>query len=69
MDAITLDNDLYSLGKLVEILQASPGLIRRAAEVAGIIPTLRLNGVAYFSNADIDAIREKLHPATQRSTS
>lgn len=59
--------DLLSIGKLAEVLQASPARIEVAAERAGVRVSLRLNGVPYFNDADVDEIRDHLPPRTTRS--
>jgi hypothetical protein len=60
MLTVAPENDLLSLGKLCELLQASPNRIARAAELARVKPTFQLNGVAYFADPAVDAIREQL---------
>ena len=60
MKTIDPNSDMSSLGKLAEILQASPNRIERAAERAGIRPGLRLNGVVYYTDLAIDPIRRQL---------
>jgi hypothetical protein len=52
--------DLISVGKLAEILQASPRVIEQAAQAAGVMPSLRLNGILYFADGDTASIRAKL---------
>jgi len=59
--------DLLSIGKMAEVLQASPARIEVAAERAGVRVSLRLNGVKYYADRDIDDIRDHLPPRTIRS--
>jgi hypothetical protein len=54
------DRDLSSVGRLAELLQASPGQIERAAAAAGIEVTIRIDGRPYFSDAQIPTIRDVL---------
>jgi hypothetical protein len=57
---VTPEHDLLSIGKLCEVLQSSPGAVERAAAKARVVPALRLNGVIYFSDSQVSAIRERL---------
>ena len=54
------DADLYSIGRLCALLQASPRRIESAAIAAGIHPVLRLNGIIHFSDDQIMVIRKNL---------
>lgn len=58
--------DLLSLGRLSELFQAHPAKIRRAIEALGVEPSLRLNGRAYYSEADVERIRQQLQRESQR---
>ena len=60
MQTIDPEDDLFSTGKLAEMLQASPNRIERAAERAGIRPGLRLNGVMYYTDLAVEPIRRQL---------
>ena len=60
MKTIDPGKDLLSIGKLCELLKASPNQIERAAGRAGVRPVLRLNSISYFTDSDIDKIRRHL---------
>ena len=60
MNTIAPELDLMSTGKLAELLQASPNRIERACEQAHIEPAIRLNGLNYYRDADVEAIRGQL---------
>ena len=60
MRTIDPEHDLLSIGKLCELLQASPNQIERAAQRGGVRPSLRLNGVPYFADLALDPIRRNL---------
>lgn len=60
MMSIAPDSDLLSVGKICELLQASPAQIERAAIKAGVQVALRLNSVPYFHDSDLAAIRDHL---------
>ncbi len=60
MKTIAPERDLLSTGKLAELLQESPGSIERACEQAKVKPVLRLNGLSYFRDSDVAAIRRQL---------
>ncbi len=64
MKTIERERDLLSTGKLCELLQATPNRIERAAELAGVSATLRLNGLSYWDDAGVEAIRSKLAERT-----
>lgn len=51
---------LFSLGKLVERLQRSPGAIEGALAELGLEPQLELNGLAYYDQAAEDQIDKHL---------
>ena len=53
-------NDLTSTPRLCELLQATPRRIEIAAEQAGLVPALRLNGSLYWNAEQVDAIRDAL---------
>jgi len=57
---VTPDRDLLSVGRLSELLQASPGQIEHAAEVAGVAISLRIDGRPYYCDAHVRSIREVL---------
>jgi hypothetical protein len=56
----TIQCDLHSIGRLAELLQASPGEIERAAEAAGVAVPLRIDGRPFFSDSCIPRLRENL---------
>jgi hypothetical protein len=58
------NSDLFSSGQLCELLQHSPTEICKAAELAGIAPALRLNGVNYFPESAIAQLRNVLQLGT-----
>ena len=65
MPAVKPENDLLSVGKLAELLQATPARIAIAADAAGVAPKFRLNGVGYFASEDVERIRERLGRASR----
>jgi hypothetical protein len=59
---LTIDASLrlISLGKMSLSLSASPERIAEVAAALGIAPSLQVNGIYYFSQAHLQAIRERL---------
>ena len=57
---LATDQDLLSVGRLSELLQASPAEIERAAEAAGVEVALRLDGRPFFSDANVARLRRVL---------
>jgi hypothetical protein len=60
---MTSETNLESIGRLAQLLQASPAAIRAAASRAGVRPALTLNGVQHFADGSIGAIRAELRRA------
>ncbi len=52
--------NLFSLGKICELIQRAPREIHRAAESAGVKPALSMNGVTYFNDRGLKRIMETL---------
>jgi hypothetical protein len=65
MTTIDPNRDLVSLGKLAELLQSPVSKVNRAAAKAGVQPALRLNGVCYYTETDVERIREAMGQASK----
>ncbi len=50
-------NDLLSLGHAAQSLGTMPAAIQRAVDKLGIQPELKLNGVPYFHELDLERVR------------
>lgn len=59
---------IASLGTACQWWQVTPQMIRDAAEVLGISPTIRINGIDHFSESDLDRIAAYLHLRTKETT-
>jgi hypothetical protein len=67
MPTIAPETDLLSLGKLCELLQASPSQLERACARTGTRPALRLNGVPYYTDAALAVIGRQLAQKSRRT--
>jgi len=63
---VDLERDLLSIGRVAELLQASPREIERAAEVAGIEVALRIDGRPYFLDSNVARLRSVLSRSEDR---
>ena len=56
----TAEKDLLSIGRLAADTQKPVRRIEQAAAELGISPDLKLNGVPYFSGAQVERLTAKL---------
>lgn len=51
---------IAAIGQACAWLQVTPQTIRDVAEVLGIAPTMRINGVDHYAEVDLERIRAHL---------
>lgn len=62
--AMKATQSIYSIGQAAAMVRALPERIRSAAATLNLQPTLRINGVDHFTEADIERIGEHLRQPT-----
>jgi hypothetical protein len=55
------ERDFHSLGAVARQTGALPHTVEAAAEATGIKPAICLNGVAYFSREQVQALADAIH--------
>ena len=55
---------IMSVGKAAATIQHMPDAIYAAADVLKVRPTMRINGVAYYTERDVERIGEHLRSET-----
>lgn len=50
--------EINSIGYTCQLLQRPYGAIRKAAEQLKIVPCVHINGIAHFSDEQVEALRQ-----------